>query len=123
MNLSIHSKYDGTDELVISDDSGLHISHIGSLVIHSLTCTFHLNYTLSVPNICKNLISVHQFTTQNYVLFEFHHYFFLFKDQIMGAILLKGACKNYVYTLLESIVKSYPKMVTNVHKQTSIDGW
>jgi len=31
-NLSVHSEYDGTDEVVIGDGSGLRVSHIGSLV-------------------------------------------------------------------------------------------
>ena len=36
-------------------------------------------------------------------------------------ILLKGACKNGIYTFPESIVAS--KNVANVHERTSIDGW
>jgi len=61
--LSVHSKYDGTDEVFIGDESGLRVSHIGSLVFHSLTYTFHLNDTLCVPDIYKNLIFVHHFTS------------------------------------------------------------
>ena len=45
-NLSIHFEYDGTDEVVIGDGSGLHVLHVGSLVHKSPTCTFHLNDTL-----------------------------------------------------------------------------
>ena len=43
------------------------------------------------------------------------------KDKISGAILLKGACNNGIYTFPESIVAS--KKVANVQEQTSIDGW
>ena len=43
------------------------------------------------------------------------------KDKISGAILLKGACNNGIYTFSESIVAS--KKVANVHERTSIDGW
>ncbi|GMY30157.1 CCHC-type integrase [Fagus crenata] len=121
-SLSVHSKYDGTDEVVIGDRSGLRVSHIGSLELHSPTRTFHLNDTLCVPSIRKNLIFVHHFTTQNNVFIELHPSFFLVKDQIMGAILLKGACENGVYTLSDSLVSS-PKMVANVHERTSLDGW
>ncbi|KAJ0053514.1 hypothetical protein Pint_01446 [Pistacia integerrima] len=98
-NLSVHSEYDGLDEVAIGDGSGLHVSHIGSLVLKSPMRTFHLNDTLCVPNIRKNLISMHHFTSQNNVLVEFHPLFFLVKDRTTGAIILKGACENGVYTL------------------------
>ena len=103
-NLSIHSKYDGTDEVILGDGSGLAVSHIGSLALHSPHRTFTLRDTLCVPNLCKNLISVHHLTKQNNVFVEFHPFYFLVKDKISGAILLKGACNNGIYTFLESIV-------------------
>ena len=109
-NLSIHSEYDGTDEVVIGDSSGLHVSHVGSLVLKSPTRTFHLNDTLCVPNILKNLISVHHFTSQNNVFVEFHPLFFLVKDKITGAVLLKSACENGIYTLPDLLVQASPKM-------------
>lgn len=45
-NLSIHSKYDGTDEVILSDGSGLSVSHIGSLALHFPHYTFILRDTL-----------------------------------------------------------------------------
>ena len=120
-NLSIHFEYDGTDEVILGDGSGLAVSHIGSLALHSPHRTFTLRDTLCVPNLCKNLISVHHLTKQNNVFVEFHPFYFLVKNKISGAILLKGACNNGIYTFLESIVAS--KKVANVHERTSIDGW
>uniref|UniRef100_A0A6N2KGW5 Retrovirus-related Pol polyprotein from transposon TNT 1-94-like beta-barrel domain-containing protein n=1 Tax=Salix viminalis TaxID=40686 RepID=A0A6N2KGW5_SALVM len=70
-NLTIHSEYDGTDEVVIGDGTGLTVSHVGSLTLDSPLRTFVLNNTLCVPNISKNLISVHNFTSQNNVLLNF----------------------------------------------------
>jgi hypothetical protein len=61
-NLSVHSEYDGTDEVILGDGSGLAVSHIGSLALHSFNRTFILRDTLCVPNLCKNLISVHHLT-------------------------------------------------------------
>ena len=122
-NLSIHFEYNDTDEVVIGDGSGLHVSHVGSLVLKSPTHTFHLNDTICVPNIRKNLIFVHHFTSQNNVFVEFHSLFFLVKDKITGAVLLKGACENGVYTLSNLLVQASPKMVANVHERTSINGW
>ena len=120
-NLSIHSEYDGTDEVILGDGSGLPVSHIGSLVLHSPHRTFTLRDTLCVPNLCKNLISVHHLTKQNNVFVEFHPFYFLVKDEITGTILLKGACNNGIYTFPTSMTAS--KKAANMHERTSIDGW
>ena len=79
-NLSIHSEYDGTDEVVLGDGTGLVVSHIGSLALHSPHKTFFLRDTLCVPHIHKNLISIHHFTKQNNVFVEFHRFYFLVKE-------------------------------------------
>lgn len=50
-NLSIHSEYDGTNEAVIGDRSGLPVSHVGSLSFKSSNRIFHLKDTLCVPTI------------------------------------------------------------------------
>ena len=93
-NLSIHSEYDGTDEVILGDGSDLAVSHIGYLDLHSPHRTFTLRDTLCVLNLCKNLISIHHLTKQNNVFVEFHTFYFLVKDKISGAILLKEACNN-----------------------------
>ena len=54
-NLSIHSEYDGTDEVVLGDGSGLQVSHTGSLSFISPTRIFHLKDTLCVPEIKKKI--------------------------------------------------------------------
>ena len=87
-NLSIHSEYDGTDEVILGDGSGLTVSHIGSLESHSPNHTFILSDTLCVPNLSKNLIYVHHLTKQNNIVIEFHHFHFFVKDKITEAILL-----------------------------------
>ena len=100
-NLSIHSEYDGIDEVILGDGSDLAMSHIGSLALHSPHRTFTLRDTLCVPNLCRNFISVHHLTKQNNVFVEFHPFYFLVKGKIMGAI---GACNNGIYTFLASMV-------------------
>jgi transposase InsO family protein len=47
-SLLINSEYDGTDEVVIGDGSGLPVSHIGSLSLASSNRVFHLRDTLCV---------------------------------------------------------------------------
>ena len=121
--LSIHSEYDGTDEVVIGDGTGLPVSHIGSLSLKSPDRKFHLHDTLCVPTIHKNLISVHHFTKQNGVYLIFHPGYFLVKDRITGATLLKGACEDGVYQFPENLPLSSNKIVAYVHNRTSFDGW
>ncbi|KAE8731838.1 hypothetical protein F3Y22_tig00002511pilonHSYRG00364 [Hibiscus syriacus] len=120
-NLSIHSEYDGTDEVVLGDGSGLVVAHIRSLTLKSPQKTFILNDTLYVPSLSKNLIFVHHFTSQNNVLVEFHPSHFLVKDKSTGVTLLRGACENGVYIFPETLAVS-PK-VANVHERTSLVGW
>lgn len=115
-NLSIHSKYYGTDEVVIGDGSGLIVSHIGSLTLKSPKQNFILRDILYVSNICKNLFSVHHFTFQNHVLVEFHHSHFFVKDQITEATLLRGVCESGVYHFSNSLVGASEKMVANMHE-------
>jgi hypothetical protein len=83
-NLSIHSKYDGIDEVILGDGSSLVVSHIGSLSLHSPFRTFTLRDTLCVPNLCKNLISVHHLTKQNNVFVEFHPFHFFCRTRSQG---------------------------------------
>ncbi|KAF8377299.1 hypothetical protein HHK36_030674 [Tetracentron sinense] len=122
-NLSIHSEYDGTDEVVIGDGSCLPVSHIGSLSFASPNCIFHLRDTLCVPTIKKNLISVHHFTKQNNVFLEFHPSHFFVKDRITGATLLKDECEDGVYPLPETMATVSKPAIAYVHERTAADGW
>jgi hypothetical protein len=122
-NLMINSEYDGTDEVVIGDGSGLSVSHSGSLSLNSSNRVFHLHDTLCVPTIHKNLISVHYFTKHNNVYIEFHPTYFLVKDRITGAILLKGACEDGVYPFPEHLPSTKKNIVAYVHERTTPDGW
>lgn len=116
-NLSINTKYDYTDEVVLGYGIGLAISHIGSLDLPTPKKTFHLHNTLCVPNFHNNLISIHQFTKHNDDFIEFHPSYFLMMKCTTGTILLKGVYENGIYMFLTPMVKySSPKMVANVHE-------
>ncbi|RVW23831.1 hypothetical protein CK203_094448 [Vitis vinifera] len=67
-----------------------------------------------------NYVPLHLQQTQNGLLILELHTTLL--DKIMGAILLKGACENGVYTLPDLLVQDSPKMVANVHERTLING-
>jgi hypothetical protein len=79
--LAIQEKYHGSDQVHTASGSGMPISHVG----HTTICTHNrdivLKDILHVPCSSKNLLSVHKFTYDNNVFFEFHPWYFLLKDQ------------------------------------------
>lgn len=55
-NLSMHTPYNGSGDIMIGDGSGLPITHTGSTYLATSKNTFHLNNVLCVPDMKKNLI-------------------------------------------------------------------
>ncbi|CAA7043636.1 unnamed protein product [Microthlaspi erraticum] len=96
-NLSFHQPYNGGDEVVIGDGSGLGISHTGSTLFPLPSKTLALNKVLYVPNIHKNLISVYRLCNSNQVSVEFFPASFQVKDLNTGAQLLQGRTRNELY--------------------------
>ena len=96
-NLSMHAPYNGSNDIIIGDGSGLSITHISSSSHHTTHKTFKLNNVLCVPAMKKNLISISQFCTSNNVCIEFLPTAFLVKDIQTEATLLKGNTKDGVY--------------------------
>ncbi|KAJ9548563.1 hypothetical protein OSB04_021106 [Centaurea solstitialis] len=97
--LSLHSPYDGTDELVIGDGSSLTITHVGSLVIKFFNTSFILNNVLCVPSISKNIISISRLCIDNNILIEFFSFNFIIKDFQTKQILLCGTTSRGIYEL------------------------
>jgi len=80
-NLNMHAEdYTGTDQIPSRQWPRLHISNSGCGLLPTPTRNFHLFSLFHVPQIQKNLISVNQFTCDNYVFIKFHHTFFCVKD-------------------------------------------
>ena len=84
-NLSMHSPYDGFDDIMIGDGSGLNITHTSSLRLPSKSSSFLLTDVLCVPNMTQNLISILKFYVSNQVVVEFLPFSFVVKDLRMGA--------------------------------------
>ena len=84
-NLSIHSPYGGSDDIMIGDGKGLKITHTGSTHLPCNSFSFLLSNVLCVPNMKQNLISVSQFCTANQVSIEFSPLMFIVKDLRTGA--------------------------------------
>ncbi|RVX16414.1 Retrovirus-related Pol polyprotein from transposon RE2 [Vitis vinifera] len=92
----MHTPYNGSDDIMIGDGSGLSITHTGSSSLHTTHNTFKLNNVLYVPTMKKNLISISQFGTSNNVSIEFLPTALLVKDIQTGITLLKGNTKDGV---------------------------
>ena len=70
-NLSLHSGYGGTDDIITGYGNQFPITHIGSTNLASSNSTFQLNNVLCAPEIKQNLLSVSQFCYQNNTSIEF----------------------------------------------------
>lgn len=113
-NLSLHSPYDGTDEIATGDGSGLPISHSGSTHLFSQNHSFKLSNVLYVPKMHHNILSVYQFCLDNNVNIEFSSSSFFIKDNKSGATLLQGPCANEVYKWQSS---SSSKLTAHLHSR------
>ena len=78
--LLVREKYHGNDQVQVANGSGLSILHTGHSHISTPSWSLQMSNILHVPNIARNLLSVHCFSTDNNVLFEFHPDDFLVKD-------------------------------------------
>ena len=64
-NLSLHQPYEGPDDIVIGDGTGLNITHVGKSTLSTPSHSFSLSNVLCVPSMKQNLISVSQFCKTN----------------------------------------------------------
>lgn len=96
-NMSLHSEYNGTEEVQLADGSGFPITHTGTSFVKSPSRNFILSNMLCVPSAANNLVSIHQFTKSNNVSVEFYPSCLIVKDRLTGAPLARGPCSNGVY--------------------------
>ncbi|KAH0633010.1 hypothetical protein KY284_035796 [Solanum tuberosum] len=122
--LSIHTDYNGEDQLAVGNGQKLSINHIGSSKLFCATRPLHLNKILHVPSITKSLLSVSQFTKDNNVFMEFHPSCCFVKDP-QGKILLRGSIDNGLYRFdgggLPVISSSTPRAF--VFSRASLQAW
>lgn len=83
----------------------MQILHIGHSSIESNDRPLALRDVLH-PNITKNLLSVHKFTRDNDVFFEFHPWSFLVKDRNTRSKLLEGRCEGGLYPISSADAKT-----------------
>ena len=100
-NMYLHSKHDGSDDMVISNGTSLHITHTGFTKVFSLYSNFSQPFTLSnvlyVPSMKKNLVFVSKFCQSNHISVELLSFSFVVKDLRTGAPLVIGRNRDGVY--------------------------
>lgn len=89
-NLSLNAPYDGTEKLIIVDDTGLYLSHVGIITLTQFPCPLKSNNVLCVPSMSRNLISISQFCLNNNTSIKFLPNFFHVKDLKTGVSLFQG---------------------------------
>lgn len=96
-NLSLHTPYNGSDNVMIGNGTGLPITHTGSVSIPSKNRNILLHNVLCVPDMKKNLISVNKLCKTNNVMVQLCPFDFQVKDLHTGTTLLKGKANEGVY--------------------------
>lgn len=111
--LSLHTPYDGTDELVIGDGSCLPITHVGTLIIYFENIPFKLTNVLCVPSLSRNIISISRLCLDNQILIQFFSYHFVIKDFHSHHPLLHGTSNRGLYQLRSTASPSVFHMQKN----------
>jgi hypothetical protein len=111
--LAIREHYHGNGQVQVWNDTGLKILHTGHSLINTCDRPLALRNILHVPEITKHLLSVHKFTLDNKVYFEFHPWHFLVKDLLTRKTLLGGRCKGGLYHLTPSDATQLKQALTS----------
>lgn len=107
-NLSMHSPYTDSEEVIVGNGDGLQITHTGSL---SLPHSYHilsLYNVFRVPTIARNLISVRKLCSYNSVSVEFFPDWFQVKDLSSGTQLTTEKKTNGGYEWPASVSDESP---------------
>jgi hypothetical protein len=100
--LTTRENYNRVDKIVVANGTGMDIHNVGHAVIQTPTRDLHLNNVLHVPSVSKNLISVHQFSTDNNASLEYFPNCFLIKDLDTRKVLFRGQCRDGLYSIPRS---------------------
>lgn len=98
--MTVHEKYNGRGQVHTANCSSMLINHVGHSTFHTLSRNLHLKNILHVPNVAKNLLSVHRLASDNNAFLEFHPHYFLIKDRTMRRSLYLSRCESGLYPLV-----------------------
>ena len=116
-NLSLHSPYDGSEEIIIGNGVGVPITHTGTLSLPTPSSSLTLSNVLCAPSMTRNLISISQLCRDNNILIEFSSDSFLMKDRQTGQHLFRGPPNHGIYEL----PPSSSKLAYSTIKSSAID--
>ena len=102
--LAVRERYHGGEQVQVGNGAGLRVLHTGHSLINTATRPLALRNILHVPEISKHLLSVHKFSRDNDVFFEFHPWHFSIKDRQSRKSLLNGRCESGLYPIKPSDV-------------------
>lgn len=92
-NLSMHTPYNGSDDIMIGDGSGLPITHICSTYLATSKNNFHLNNVLCVPGMKKNLIWISQFCNKTKFQLSSYRLLFMWRNFVRGQYFWRAKLK------------------------------
>jgi len=121
-NLNLqYEEYTGQEQVKVGNGQVLNIAHIGA---SNLLQKHHLRLPnmLHVPQLTKNLFSVHKLAHDNNAILEFHSDLFCVKDQATWTILLQGKSKDGLYPLIPSAT-NHSSPAAYIGERTSTDQW
>ena len=102
--LAVRERYHGGEQVQVGNGAGLQIMHVGHSSINTAARPLALRNILHVPDISKPLLSVHKFSRDNNVFFEFHPWHFSIKDRTSRRSILEGRCESGLYPIKSSDV-------------------
>ena len=117
-NLSLHSPYNGSQNVMVGNSANLPITHTGSIFLPSSQRNLKLTNVLCVPSMHKNLISVNKLCKANNVFVELCPYDFQVKDLQTGTTLVTGKANGGVY---EWLMLSFSPMAFSSSKSSFLD--
>lgn len=77
----------------------MNIHHIGHSSLQTPVQSLQLNNVLHIPQVTRNLLSIHRLANDNNIFFEFHPSYFLVKDRLTKRLLLQGKCERGLYPI------------------------
>jgi hypothetical protein len=123
-NLNVRAnEYHGLDQIRVGNGTSLQIKHIGSTQFSTPTTSFLLNNVLHVPQILKNLISVHKFTKDTNTSMDFRPSCFRVQALDSGKTLLCGSSKDGLYPFPFLPSKDFSTPIALFGERTPIHQW
>lgn len=96
--VTIPSSVTSTKSIYVGNGQSLPIQGSGNTSLPSSSKPLHLKNVLFSPQIIKNLISIRQFTTDNWVSYDFDPFGFSVKDYQTGKILSRHDSTSHLYS-------------------------